>query len=63
MKDLKKLFENKHVRKVEKFRRLIDNYVYKSFYHLEISLIQLDKMLSPIKPKEESKEPILTIVK
>jgi len=67
MKNLKKLFENKHVRKVKKVHRSIDNYVYKSFYHIEKSFIQFDKMLSSIKSKvkvkEKSKEPILTIVK
>lgn len=76
MKDLKKVF-NKHVRKVERFRRLIDEnvnksfgYVDKSFYHLDQSFGYCDKILSQFKPslsslksKVKLKKPFLTIVK
>ena len=67
MKDLKKLWDNEYVRKVKKVHRLIDDHIQKSFYHVVLSFVKFDKILTSIKPKdktkEKSKEPILTIVK
>ena len=64
MKDLKKFFENKHVRKVEKVHNLIDDYIIKSFSYTAKSFVQFDKILSSIKPKVEAKKkPTLTIIK
>lgn len=59
MKELKKVFENEHVRKIENTRRLIDDYFYKSIYYLNQSFEYVDKILSKFK----SKKPLLRIVK
>ena len=69
MKGLKKVFENEHVYKVKKFQRLIDDYVYKSFYHIEQNFNRIDKLLPSFKSAVKSvksvkpKEFFLRIVK
>ena len=66
MKELKKVFENEHVIKVRKIQRLIDDYVYKSFYHINKSFNHADKLLSSVKSSVKSVKPkefFLRIVK